>query len=446
MSSNIPPNVQKAVDFFSTARLSRLLQKLRERYIELGRVGGQITLEDCTPDERRDIASFLGKPPYRDIRIKVKLAEFDSVLQQSGFACELPDLLNAFFPDQPLVTRPQQRAAHKVHQADFHTALLSIAMELPADSQGRKWLLHGQHGLDWLFSHYKNESIEEQERQLGTVRSVVSALDRLPASTAPERLALFAQRIGGDPHMFDPDRTSGRLLRYALEDIVSLSGESSLQVQGAPLDLYANSGLLLDTISSNVAVFHLAGAVYSGGSHDPLPQAAGTRVLLLPLRQLLEWLNVMSSSSDVYVFENPQVFEEVIAGLLCSNAGKGLPTLVCTSGWPSTAALMLLDLLVAQSPANHLHYSGDFDLAGLKIAAYLLERYPGRCSLWRFDPDSYLQASHDEGRLATKTELKGLKSLPEAFAPLVEIMQERGKWAYQEGIARLLLEDVIEAP
>src|SRR5712692_8602105 len=330
MSSNIPPNVQKAVDFFSTARLSRLLQKLRERYIELGRVGGQITLEDCTADERRDIASFLGKPSYRDIRIKVKLADVDRTLRQSGFACELPDLLNAFFPDTPLVTRPEQRAAHKVHQTDFHTALLSIAMELPANSQGRKWLLHGQHGLDWLFSHYKNESMEEQERQLGTVRSVVSAIDKLPASNTPERLALFAQRISGDPHIFDPDRTAGRLLRYALEDIVSLSGESSPQVLAPALDLYTNAGLLLDTISSNVAVFNLAGAINRYGSPDPLPQAAGTRVLLLPLRQLLDWRNVMSSSTHIYVFENPQVFEEVIAGLLRSHCGKSLPTFVCT--------------------------------------------------------------------------------------------------------------------
>ena len=102
----------------------------------------------------------------------------------------------------------------------------------------------------------------------------------------------------------------------------------------------------------------------------------------------------------------------------------------------------MLDLLLAQSPANELHYSGDFDLAGLKIATYLLERYPGRCHPWHFDPESYVKALHNEGVTANAADLAALSNLPEVFAALVAIMQEKGKWAYQEGIAQLLLEDV----
>src|SRR6266700_7649875 len=474
------PDVQRAVAFFTQANLSRLLEKLREKYIELGRVGGQITLEDTTPGERREIASFLGKAPYRDTEIKVRLVDVDRALRQSGFACELPVLLNAFFPGKPLVTRPQQRAIRAIHEADFRAALASIAIELPEDSRGRHWLLHGQHGQDWLFSHYKNESAEEQERQLNMVRYVVSALDQLPSSRSPERLALFAQRISGDPHTFDPDRAEGRLFRHALIDLVSLSDGAS-PLERVPLtDLFANAGLLVDTISSNVAVFNLAGAISHNDILDPLPQAAGERILLLPLRQLLEWESAQPATADIYVFENPQVFEEVIAGLTRSNSGKTLPTLVCTSGWPSTAAIMLLDLLLApqasqqapqqgfdlpglqqapqqgdhkgrpyndspaqvQEVANQLFYSGDFDLAGLKIATYLVERYPGRCHLWRFDSESYVKALHDKAVPANSADLAALSNLPEIFAPLVAVMQEKGKWAYQEGITRLLLEDV----
>ena len=461
------PDVQRAVAFFMQANLSRLLEKLREKYIELGRVGGQITLEDTTPGERREIASFLGKAPYRETEIKVRLVDVDRALRQSGFACKLPDLLNAFFPGKPLVTRPQQRAMRAIHEADFRAALASIAIELPEDSRSRHWLLHGQHGQDWLFSHYKNEPAEEQERQLNMVRYVVSALDQLPSSRSPERLALFAQRISGDPHTFDPDRAEGRLFRHALVDLVSLSDGASPLDRVPPPDLFANAGLLVDTISSNVAVFNLAGAIYHNGILDPLLQVAGERVLLLPLRQLLEWQSAQPATENIYVFENPQVFEEVIAGLNRSNSGKTLPTLVCTSGWPSTAAIMLLDLLLAsqqapqaprqgnyrghpyyaspaqvQSEANQLFYSGDFDLAGLKIATYLVERYPGRCHLWRFDSESYVKALHDKGVPANSADLAALSNLPEIFAPLVAVMQEKGKWAYQEGITRLLLEDV----
>ena len=54
-----PENVQRAADFFRKAGLERLLLKLREKYIELGVIGGQIQRKDSTPHERREIASFL---------------------------------------------------------------------------------------------------------------------------------------------------------------------------------------------------------------------------------------------------------------------------------------------------------------------------------------------------------------------------------------------------
>lgn len=449
------PNVQKAVTFFRQAGLSRLMTKLREKYIELGQVGGQILLEDSSLSERREIASFLSKPPYRNNNLKVSLLDVDKALRQSGFGCTLPELLSAFFPDQPLLTRREQRTARAVHQADFRTTLLSIATERSEGSRGHSWLLQGLHGQEWLFSRYKNVPEEEQERQLNLVRYVASVLDQLPGTGKPERLAIFAQRTSGDPHALDPDRPAGRLLLLALHDLARIAEQDTLSMPTAPQDraqelrLYSNAGLLVDTISSSVAVFNLAGAIFRNGTPDPLLQAAGTRVLLLPLRQLLEWQSVLPATQvrtnsaptvDIYVFENPQVFEEVISE---SGIDNTLPTLVCTSGWPSAAALTLLDLLLAQSPGNNLHYSGDFDLKGLQIAAYLLARYPGRCHPWHFDPDSYTTSMQVGGVSARASELNMLNALPGVFAPLIATMQEHKKWAYQEGIVHLLAADVI---
>jgi len=163
------------------------------------------------------------------------------------------------------------------------------------------------------------------------------------------------------------------------------------------------------------------------------------------LRQVLEWRSAVPTQANIYVFENPQVFEEVIAGVSCQSdsvPGRSLPTLVCTSGWPSAAALKLLQMFVDQSPDNRLYYSGDFDLKGLQIAASLMARYVGRCYPWRFDVASYLVAMQAGGVVANAVELAGLSALPEVFRLLVEVMQEKGMWAYQEGIARVLAEDV----
>ncbi len=459
--------------FFHRPGLSRLISILYEKYIEESQVRGQIILQDCTADERREIASFLGKPLYADLNIRVKLADVEKALLHS-FNCTLLDLLRAYFPDRELVTRVEQRAQHTERQSRFRAALTSLITQLPQDAHGRFWLEHGLHGEQWLYARYKNASTEEQQRQLKLVAYIARLLDQLPQPDAPERLALFAQRTSGDPHMLDAGRAAGRLFLLALSD---MGNEDQGDREGRPYNirtvqtdsrtvratlavalesalgdreivagdreqahiLYRNAGLLVDTISTNVAAYNLPNALYLDGTPDPLLQAAGARVVLLPLRQLQQWQSVTSSSAAIYVVENPQVFEEIIASVQSQNEP---PTLVCTSGWPSVAALTLLDLLLSASPTHYLRYSGDFDARGLQIAAYMLARYPGRCHLWRFDCETYSAVLQQGGIQAPIADLALLNTLPEIFAPLAALMREKGMWVYQEGITRLLLDDI----
>lgn len=411
---------------------------MRKKYIELGQVGGIVVLKDSTSLERREIASFLGKSPYPPEKpLRVRLVDFEKALLHS-FGCDLPALLTAFFPEQPLVTRASLRETRASHQGRFSAQLHAIVSAQPDGSHSRRWL-EGVHGEIWLYSRYKNAPVEEQERQLALVYYIASILDHLPSSDQPERLALFAQRTSGDPHALDANRAAGRLFLLALNDLTGTTMGTMLRGRALELQLYTEAGLLVDTISSSVAVFNLVGAFDATGTPDPLLLAAGKRVLLLPLRQLFAWVRVHAASPEVYVFENPQVFEAVIAEL---DLTTPLPTLICTSGWPSVAAVTLLDKLVAEAGKVHLHYSGDFDLKGLQIAAHLLARYPGYCYPWHFDHEAYMLALQSDGIPARPNDLNLLNSLPDTFAPLIAAMQEQQKWAYQEGITPLLAADV----
>src|SRR5258708_24816896 len=96
-------NAQKAVAFFTHAGLSRLVAKLYDKYIELGQAGGQIILQDCTPGERRHIASFLGKHLYSDTTIKGRLGGVEKGITPS-FYCTFFDTLPAFYSDPELIT------------------------------------------------------------------------------------------------------------------------------------------------------------------------------------------------------------------------------------------------------------------------------------------------------------------------------------------------------
>ena len=448
---HVAPNVRRAVDFFVQADLSHLLKLMRDKYIEVGQIGGQVTITESTPQQRRELASFLGKPSYVGETFKVRLRDMDNALQQSGFACTIVDVLQALTPQQPLVTRKERRVAHAIEQTAFHESLQALLTQIPTNARAYQWLVHGQHGIEWLYTRYKNLSHQEQEQQLQSVHLVVHALSLLPDPDTPERLALFAQRISGNPHALDTGTTVGRLFLLALQDLASDTPQSARgeeeqepvqpsQSRMQEVRLYARFGLLVDTISSRVAAYNLGGATFLNGETDQFVEVAGQRVLLLPLRQIYEWRSVTPMYKNIYVFENPQVFEEVVEQL---PHGREMPSLICTSGWPGVAALLLLDLLLSQSPDNTLYYSGDFDLKGLQIAAYLLSRYPERITMWHTDPHGYEIALHNGGIQAKPKELELLDTLPDVFATLVKAIQARGMWAYQEGVTKLLCEDIL---
>lgn len=466
---DLTDNLQRAAAFFQQAEWTRLLEAIYHTYIANGAARGYARLEAPTHEEKQAVARFLQKRFTGAFagtdKLSVSLADFQKALDASAFACEIGDLLKALYPTRSHLTRPMKRQSHAEAQQAFAQALDALVAGRSEASRGKRWFLAGAHGKEALFRRYKNDSPENQHKLLHSTRLVIDALEHLPEPPHFARLALFAQRISGDPHCFDSQIFTGRLLLQALADLSrtdenersdknQLAAEETSQ-PAAPeqeqqrLLLYAEAGLLVDTISSSVAVFHLASARDLSGQPDALIERAGERILLLPLRQILAWQTICAYAERVYLFENPQVFEVVVDTLLeqsregAGSAPAALPTLICTSGWPSVASIQLLNKLRMSSPDITFHYSGDFDLQGLRIAAHLLARYPRICRLWRFDPASYSAALHTRATDLDASEKRRLALLPpDPFGPLIAAMQEKGKKAYQEGIAGLLIEDI----
>ncbi len=461
-------NVERAAAFFKQPVWVRLLDSIYRAYMMNGSARGQASLRAYTSEEKQSVMRFLNKRPSNKYNnqalLTVNLADFQKALNASGFACELPDLLKALYPERSHITRQTQRQSRAEAKQAFYDALTALADELPDEARGRLWFFSGKHGRETLFSRYKNDTSEHQSQLLHSTRLVIDALQQLPVPPHFERLALFAQRISGDPHCFDMNTLTGRLFLQALADLNQLNRvESTTENPIEPgealhepwpeqeqqrLLLYTEAGLLLDTISSTVAVFHLASAENITGLSDPLVEHARERILILPLRQILTWHKLRPATDHVYLFENPQVFEVVVDALTSKSnerAGKPhrtLPTLICTSGWPSVAAMQILNKLSKSSPKITFHYSGDFDLHGLRIAAHLLSYYPHHCQPWRFDPTSYFAALHISAANLDTSDITGLHALPDIFAPLIAAMRDKGKKAYQEGIVSLLIEDI----
>ncbi|MGX1274951.1 uncharacterized protein (TIGR02679 family) [Streptomyces phaeoluteigriseus] len=131
----------------------------------------------------------------------------------------------------------------------------------------------------------------------------------------------------------------------------------------------------------------------------------------------------------VHVVENPSIL-----ALALRRFGPSCPPLVCTSGWPNSAAIQLLRML-----ADHgadLRYHGDFDGEGIRIAAYVLDKTSARP--WRMTAGDY--------RAAVARNPRGPQPGRITEAPwdleLAQIMAGYGTAVVEELVADVLLKDL----
>jgi uncharacterized protein (TIGR02679 family) len=263
-----------------------------------------------------------------------------------------------------------------------------------------------------------NEDPEHLKRLL---TQVGNGLNRCVAESKKVRLALFASQITKDPHAFDMNRDSGRLLLYALASYYQLDYPKNAQAQ---MELLYRAGLIYDevsnyTIGRGIRAFvgdkiHLGWAGFAEAG-EPLH---------ISLWNISKIDRVSCFKKRIFVFENPTVFSE-IAGILEDRPGS----LICSTGNVKVATLLLLDKIV--QGGGEIYYSGDFDPEGLIIADKLKKRYGLKLVLWHFTPEAY-QTVQSKKKISPAR----LKKLDKIESPelilLAEVIKKSGYSGYQE--------------
>ncbi|BAW05539.1 TIGR02679 family protein [Nocardia seriolae] len=205
---------------------------------------------------------------------------------------------------------------------------------------------------------------------------VLTVLRELPSAGTP--LPVFADAVLGDPHALDEDRRLHGLVVRALAAVYGIDPPSNrAQVRL----LWDRAGLTDDELSSSVLVAGLAVGGH-GVAARVLNVCAETGVAAsLTLQQVRASQRLEHVPPRVWVVENPSVL-----ALALTRFGDRCPPLVCTSGWPRGAAVSLLRQLAAAGA--ELHYHGDFDGEGLRIAAHVVARVGA--IPWRMNSAAYL--------------------------------------------------------
>lgn len=265
-------------------------------------------------------------------------------------------------------------------------------------------------------------SVARTRDELARALRVLAAL---PASGVP--LPVLADELLHDPHRLDDGTRCGALVLRALATIYDVPVPSDTQQRR---DLWERAGVADDELSSVV----LAAGLRPPGD-DPASQvlhvcADTGHAAALTLAQIRAASWTEGLPETVWIFENPSV-----PALALARFGSRCPPLVCTSGWPSSAGMLLLLKLAGAGCV--LQYHGDFDGEGIRIAAHVVARTGARP--WRMGAADYRLGVRD------LTEGPPVGRVTEApwDAYLAGMLREAGIAVSEERVANRLL-DALE--
>ncbi|MFF7851068.1 TIGR02679 family protein [Streptomyces sp. NPDC007910] len=343
--------------------LEWLVGRARRRLAREQPLTGPVSLSAPTPAQRAAAERLLGRSPGSGQSLTVRLDEVDTVLRRSGIS---PDGLAAAVAvlGGPIVLLGPAREAEERAWREAYAPVDDLADQIPAFAA---WAarLRG----DGLVRRLAGTPVTAR----ALVDRATAALRLLPVDPPVSLPAFAAQRLGS-AHALD-DGTP--LATLTLSGIRALTGFPDGAGAEWRREAWASAGLLRDELSSTVLTLNLRGTPaldWMADSGEPS---------VLTLRQLIRRPPVLTAPS-VRICENPAV----LAAAADAHGPHSAP-LVCLQGQPSAAALTLLRHL--HEGGATLHYHGDFDWGGLRIASALLRRIPWRP--WRYTAIDYRTAA-----------------------------------------------------
>lgn len=400
---------------FARTDLAPLWQALRSRY-ESGRPVTSVRVGPMDAGQRAALADLLGRArlpaPYAAVAVQI----LDRVLVgATGHDTRaVVETLGG-----PLGDRAAGRARERLAREELW-GWLSAHPVVRAEPALDDWVAAvRQQGVS-------ASALPDRRRQL---EQAVAVLAALPFDGRP--LSTFADLVLGDTHALDDGTALSGLVLRALAVLHGAPEPGDAEHRRA---LWEAAGVASDALSTTV----LVAGLHPDGS-DPVSRSlavlAGVgQVASVTLAQLRTVPRLAAAVGTVWVAENPAVL-----ALAASRLGAACPPLVCTSGWPNGAVVLLLRLL--RDAGAVLRYHGDLDGEGLRIAAYV--RAKTGAAFWRMTAEDYLDAvAAADGPTAA-----GVGRVTDApwDARLAPALREHGVAVPEERVADLLVFDLAAA-
>jgi uncharacterized protein (TIGR02679 family) len=398
--------------------LHAVWQTVHDR-LSSGRPVTRVRLGLLDETQREALADLLGLDRLPDQRPSVTLARLEeAVTELSGHTVRevVAELIG------PLGDRAGERRRQEDERADLWTWLAGH------DTVRAQPVL-----ADWAASCRAAGLVGgSAERTRTLLIDALKVLAELPGQAEP--LPVFAARVlNGHAHALDDGTPVSTLVLRALATLYDIAPPQSAAERRA---LWSRAGVADDELSATVT----AGGLRPVGDGllarvarlcTEAGQAAS--LTLAHVRSPGEvTLPATPAPLVVHVVENPSIL-----ALALRSFGSNCPPLVCTSGWPNSAAIQLLRLLADQGAV--LRYHGDFDGEGIRIAAYVMEKTGAHP--WRMTAADYRSTIVRNAHGPRPGRITGAPWDPE----LAEAMAEHDIAVVEELVADVLLEDLAAA-
>jgi uncharacterized protein (TIGR02679 family) len=400
------------------ADLAWLVQRMRRR-LERGQpLEGSLVLTGAQPEQRRAMERLLGRRVAAGHRLSVRLTTLEATLVRARVAANLRAAVEAL--GGPIDDRASGRDTAERAWAFAVEPLEQVAEVRPVLSA---W-------LDRLVATGALRRLARGDARVARAyaQQAAAVIDALPARGIP--LSLLANSVLGDGHALDAGRRTAALVLPAASVLGAIPPDTGAEWRRT---VWASVGVLHGELTNPVLTLNLPGDVESAtgralGAWMEVGQPAH-----LSARQLLRDPPAFDQlhGRRVYVCENPTVVAEA-----ANHLGARCMPLVCTSGYPAAAAVVLLRLLSHAGAV--IVYHGDFDWPGVHIANRVIGRFAARP--WRLDAASYVTAAADGG-----PKLRGRPTTASWDLTLSEAMQKYGVKVEEERVLTFLLDDLAFA-
>jgi uncharacterized protein (TIGR02679 family) len=408
----------------------KLFTLFKEKYRSLGRIGGTVSIRRFSYDEVEAIAGFLGQPVDKIFeKGTVSLLLFEKELSHTTFAdYSLLQLIEEVLQES-ILSKNEESSIEREKEKQFFR---DLCLEYPEGSWWWNWIESKPPDSRWIWSLYKQDSRELMDKLI----VVFNAFQDLPfRNNKYERLPLFAQRTTANPHYFDSNQLTGKLLIYCMQVYQQHKGlrkPGILKTAEELNDLLSKFGLMRDDLWSFVTCRGFL-AESEKGIHPVWKAAAETdTVVNIPIKELLRIKRIWPvKGNKVWIVENSGVCSTIFDEITVA-------PVICTHGQFRTASWIMLDLLVESG--CQLYYSGDLDPEGITMAQRLKDRYENVVTFWRMDLDSYKKSISDEDISSRLSKMESVTS--SELHEVVNALKYRKKAGYQEGLVNELVQDI----